>query len=273
MEHNAEKNLTLGVSSKGNTQALLLCLSSVLVGVTRPDYIQIRLEGKRPGFDSFYLEQLMGLAKVLNIPVRITSCLSTGVRDSRDWQLAECKTDYLWLVDDDVVVDCVCMAAYNKAIEGLDEEWAYLAGSKIDVNNRRNYPHFDMRERTVEELSAQSNHSHLYDIEGCMGQTAPTKVLDTGNVLFYLPPIKAQGCKFRQFPDQANPSGDATTFSLVLDRAGLSGRFVPSARAYHLEKENGGFNEFEARREMLLRTCEVKSFDKQIVQDYFMPVP
>ncbi len=247
-----------------------MCIASAMTGTMRPSAIQIRLEADLPAFHSFYLEQVVALANYHGVAVRIAVFKSTGVRDSRDWQIANCKTPYLWMVDDDVVLDAKCLEAYLTVIR-KDSPTAYYAGSKGDVNNRRNYPRFSMQEKRLADLGENSNHSHFYNIAECWNSIAVTRVLDTGNVVFNLAPIKAKGLKFRQFVDQANPSGDATTFSLVLDHAGLFGVFVPSARAYHLEKDGGGFNEFEARREMLLRTCDAKGFDKGVVNQYFMP--
>jgi hypothetical protein len=274
MSDKLEPQVTLGVSSKGNTPALQLCLSSVINAPSIPDRIQIRLEGTQPGFNSFYLEQICELARIYNIEVSINVFQSTGVRDSRDWQIRNCKTPYLWLVDDDVVVDYRCLSAYLHFLLHAKELPAFLAGSKSDVNNRRGYPNFDTSKilgPSFMHIGKDHNHSLRYDVEDCFGLSAPTQVLDTGNCLLRLQPIKDKGCMFRQFPDQANPSGDATTFSLVLAKAGLKGMFVPSAAAYHLEKPGGGFNEFQARYEMLLRTCDVKGFDKSIINKYWMP--
>lgn len=261
---------TLGVSSKGNTRALCLCLSSVLLGKMRPAHIQVRLEGDMPQFNDFYLEQLTELARFHGVSMRITVAKSTGVRDSRDWQLDSCKTPFLWMVDEDVIVDPRCLEAYYQVWRDMYIP-AYYAGSKGDVNNRRGYPFFDASLKGPADVIEGCSHSHWYHVDACWGKRAPTQVLDTGNTLLNVIQIKNAGCTFRQFPDQGNPSGDATTFSLVLAKAGLSGIFVPSARAYHLEKPGPGFNEFEARKEMLLRTCDLKGLDKGILYRYWMP--
>lgn len=270
------RQVTLGVSSKGNTRALTLCLSSVLTGQLLPKGIQIRLEGAEPRFNDFYLEQIAELARVRGVEFSFSVHTSTGVRDTRDWQLDNCPTKYLWLVDDDVVFDSECLLAYAAAYDNTyfdDPETAFFAGSKADVNNRRNYPGFKMQEFNWEHAKQVNNHSLLYDISDCRGHGVKTPVLDTGNVVLHVERIRAKGCRFQLFDtdDRYNPSGDATTFSLVLNKAGLSGMFIPSARAYHLEKPDGGFNEFHARGEMLLRLCDVKGFDKGIVKQYWMP--
>ena len=269
------ERVTLGVSSKGNTQALLLCLSSVLTTETVPAAIQIRLEGEFPSFNNFYLEQIAALAKFRGVQFSFSVFNSTGVRDSRDWQISNCGTPLLWLVDDDVVLDSMCLEAYEAAYRSgklSSPDIAFLAGSKGDVNNRRKYPGFDMAEHKAADAGRLNNHSLFYNIRDCWAQGIPSKVLDTGNVILDVKLIREKGCKFQLFApdDRFNPSGDATTFSLVLNKAGLTGYFIPSARAYHLEKPDGGFNEFHARGEMLLRLCDAKGFDKQVVKEYYM---
>lgn len=253
----------------------MLCLAGMLNSTRLPTGIQLRLEGELPSFNEFYLEQLADLARLRGVLFQLHVARSTGVRDSRDWHIANCPTDYVWMLDDDVIPHAECLTEYLSVLERLVEDdfkkFGFLAGSKCDVNNRRNYPFFDTTVHGRTSVNEKSNHSLIYDYEECSGLCAPTRVLDTGNCFLFLKPIRAAGVTFRQFADQFNPSGDATTFSLALDKAGLSGHFIPAAIAYHLEKPGGGFNEFEARGEMLLRTCEVKEFDKQIVKDYWMP--
>lgn len=270
-------NVTLGVSSKGNTRALTLCLAGVLNAAVVPQFIQIRLEGEFYGFDDFYLAQLSDLALMRGSQISIHSFKSIGVRPSRDWQLDNCRTEYLWMLDDDVVPSSRCLLAYQEILEIASRHptTTFFAGSKADVNNRRNYPHFRTtkvgRGEFIATPNGSHNHSLEYDVDSCFRLFAPAKVLDTGNCLFYLPPIRKANCRFVLFEDNANPSGDATTFSLVLNKAGLTGVFVPAAAAYHLEKPGGGFNEFEARRAMLLRICDVLGCDKEIVHKLFMP--
>jgi hypothetical protein len=269
-------DVTLGVSSKGNPKALMLCLSSVLTAQFVPKGIQIRLEGEFPSFNEFYLEQLASLARFRGVEFSFSVFNSTGVRDSRDWQIAQCPTQFLWLVDDDVVLDARCLQAYEAAGRANmfgAPEIAFLAGSKGDVNNRRGYPVFKMSELKWADAEKENNHNLFADIDDCWAQGVLTPVLDTGNVLLHMERIRSKGCKFQLFSkdDRFNPSGDATTFSLVLNKAGLKGYLVPAARAYHLEKPGGGFSEFHARGEMLLRLCDTKGFDKQIVKGYYMP--
>lgn len=276
MKEYIQENTTVGISSKGNIQALLMCLSGVLNAPRcLPAQINLRLEGDFPGINSFYLEQIACLAKMRGVRFSFELFRSTGVRDSRDWQIENCRTTWLWMLDDDVIPHADCLNAYYNGMSSLQEKGGlnptFLAGSKCDVSNRRNYPNFDLKTYSPEHVVEGANHSLVYDYNTCLGKIAKTQVLDTGNVLFCVSVIREAGCKFRQFEDSLNPSGDATTYSLVLAKAGLHGYFCPAAIAYHLEKPNGGFNEFHARGEMLLRMCEVKGFDKNIVKKYFMP--
>ena len=184
-------------------------------------------------------------------------------------------------MDDDVVVDHRCLEAYSAAIDALrkasnsDEEQrekrAFYAGSKCDVSNTRNYPNFSLARHGRDAITEHSNHSLIYDVEDCWGASCKTYGLDTGNALLHLPVIKKAGVQFRQFAEHGNSSGDATAFWLWLHQQGCHGIFVPSAVAYHLEKPGNGFNEFEARREMLLRLCDLRGFDKGILKTYWMP--
>jgi hypothetical protein len=267
---NQDPTVTVGISSKGNTQALTMCLTSVLTSSVLPLAIQVRLEGDPSGCSNFYFEQLASLASLRGVAFQFSVFKSTGVRDSRDWQVSNCQTPWLWMLDDDVVVDHLCLEAYQEASYPLGADLGFFAGSKPDVNNRRNYPVFDTTPVTKEVFLMTSNHNHnlIYRPSEFLGVSAPAEVLDTGNCILNVQKIKEVGIKFRQFPDQFNPSGDATTVSLALNKAGLKGFFVPAAVAYHLEKPNGGFNEFEARGEMLLRLCEVKGYDKSILKNW-----
>ena len=261
----------------GNIRALCLCLSGILNAVVRPRRIQVRLEGVYPGINDFYLEQLTDLALLHGVEILLEIHRSTGVRDSRDWHLNNCRTDFLWMMDDDVVPDYRCLAAYNNYYLKLRDEnlWtkdvAFLAGSKCDVNNRRKYPVFNMTVQGAAAVTPEANHSLIYHVGECWETCAKTKALDTGNALLYLPLLKEKACSFRQFADHGNSSGDATAFWLQLDKKGLYGFFAPSAVAYHLEKQGGGFNEFEARREMLLRLCDLQKFDKETLKQFWMP--
>jgi hypothetical protein len=263
-------DITAGISCKGNIQALLLCLSSICNATFRPARIQVRLEGELSGIANFYLEQLSDLARLRGIEMSFALCRSTGARDSRDWQLQHCATKWLWMLDDDVIADADCLEAYLSVSPGTASS-DFLAGSKCDVNNRRNYPFFDMCPQRPLPLREDANHSLVYDVDFCWAICAPTKALDTGNCLLNVTSIRNARVTFRQFPDQLNCSGDGTTFWLALEHAGLVGYFVPSAVAYHLEKPGGGFNEFNARGEMLLRLCDVKGWNKESLRKYWMP--
>jgi hypothetical protein len=268
-------DVTLGISCKGNIRALCLSLSAALTGTFQFSAIQIRLEGQFPCINDFYFAQLTDLARMKGIDTKVTVANSKGVRESRNWQIDNCKTTWLWMLDDDAVPDSRCLEAYSKCLlSNLDDvtegRVTFLAGSKCDVNNRRNYPFFDMTAQVLDVTNTEANHSLVYDVEKNWGVCNKTKALDTGNCVLCIPVLRKNNCRFTHFDEHRNSSGDATTFWLNLDSLGLSGFFVPSAVAYHLEKPGGGFNEFEARAEMLLRACELKGWSKETLKAYFM---
>jgi hypothetical protein len=269
-------SVTAGISSRSNIRALCLCIASILNGVQIPRFINVRLDGEFPGINDFYLEQLCDLALIKGSEVSISICKSTGTRDARDWQLEHCKTDYLHLLDDDVVVDYRCLESFLHIQELIqlahDPNWAFLSGSKADINNRRKYPNFDKTLKEPHDFGSNPNHSWLYNVSACWGAYQQKPDLDTGNVLFFMPLLRANKCTFRQFEDHTNCSGDATTFWLQLAAKNLIGYFVPSAAVYHLEKKGGAFNEFAARGEMLLRLCDLKGWDKELLKKHWMPV-
>jgi hypothetical protein len=266
-------NVTLGVSCKNNTQALLLCLSSVVTGLVVPRFIQVRLEGENIGLAQFYLEQILNLARLRGITTSISVAESKGTRAARDFHLEECETQYLWMVDDDVVAHADCLHAYMAVADDYhySEQPAYYAGSKPDVANLRGYPKFSFKKQGVAAVKEGANHSLIYDIDDCFGTSCPCDGLDSGNVLLDIGKIREKDCKFSLFFESRNSSGDGTTFALAMHQKGLRGIFVPSAVVYHLEKEGGGFNELEARAEMLLRLCDLKGFDKTVLKRYCLP--
>ena len=135
--------VTLGIVSNGNIQGLLLCVSAALTGTRRPNSIVIRMEGELPSFGNFYLEQLAALAAFHGVSFCLYRSSARGIRTARQWQLDSCKTDALWMLDDDVLPTPLCL-------ENLVRAWSqsefqprgllgYVAGLKVDITNRRGY--------------------------------------------------------------------------------------------------------------------------------------
>jgi hypothetical protein len=93
--------------------------------------------------------------------------------------------------------------------------------------------------------------------------------MDTGNVLLDLKEI-GPSIRFSVFPDSTNCGGEDALFGLLIKKSGKYGRYCPNARAYHLEKQNLRFDEFAARGEALLRTCDLLGLDKEAMKREMM---
>lgn len=266
-------SVTFGLSTVGNPQGLLLCLSSVLLGTVKPAQIMLRFEGKLPDFDQFYLAQLASLASLYGVGFSIHYEASRGVRHARDWMLSNCKTEHLWMGDDDAVYHPGCLMNFLEAMRRaktdhvLPSELAYLSGSKFDVNNRRGYADFKLEPHSgpVDEWTSQN---FVY-------QPGPsyvrTHALDTGNALFNLKLCRAHQLVFSLFEDSANAGGEDTLFALQCEAKQLARIFVPGAIAIHLEKPRVRFNEDAARLEMVLRACDSLNFDKEVAKRILFP--
>lgn len=259
------KDVTFGVSSVGNIQALQLCLSSVLNAAELPSKIQIRLEGSFPSFNNYYLEQLSELARFHGIEWQMTVAKSKGIRAARDFHLDQCRTDILWMGDDDCLYDPECLyyllhGAQALRFDSPDYDAAYICGSKGDINNRRGYSNFDLSIKGPEEIKEDCPFFYFYDKEACAGKFAQVFTADTGNILLNMPLIRNWKLKFDLFDVSTNSGGEDTIFALEVGKAGLRGFIVPSARAYHLEKPVPNFNEFAARKEMILRVGDLRKY-------------
>ena len=250
------KGVTLGVNSVRGS-SLLMCLTSVATSSYVPEFVRVRLEGSFSNLSDFYLEQISDVFRLLGSEISFTRCASKGVRYARDWQLETCSTDYLWAVDEDVIVEFSCLDYLKRA---TSKDKVLVCGSKLDVNNRREYRDYDS--------SLQS--SLLYKGTGFRYSDSEVREIlfaDTGNCLFYTPICK--NFKFSVFPDSANCGGEDTLYSLVLRSKGYSIWHSLAALGYHLEKPSRDcFSEFESRKEQLLRACDVLGLNKSLLQDF-----
>jgi hypothetical protein len=271
------KEVTFGVSSKGNTQALVSCLLSVLNARVIPGTIQVRLEGDFPGMNNFYFEQVSELARWQEVNFHVAVARSQGVRASRDFHLNSCSTPFLWMGDDDVAYRWDCLSEYYRAYAYLRDQQpeifsslAYLAGSKPDLNNRRGYANFDTSINPESALQDGCSLNHVYDTRGDVYPRVVT--IDTGNAFLNLQRIHEKEIRFSLFDDSLNSGGEDTLFGLQCYKAELTGLFVPRACGYHLEKPTVNFGEFAARGEMLLRACDLLEIDKAALRNSgFMP--
>lgn len=267
------ENVSFGVSSRGNTKALLMCLASILNGTKLPQAILIRFEGDIPSFGDFYYEQLAALARFKGVEWWMRDAKSQGVRVARDFLLDNCPTKFLWMCDDDVIYEHDCLEHfYNVLVPCAETKLSYFCGTKGDVNNRRGYGNFKMDIHKKEDVYPNCPFNWFYDKEDCKGLTAPIYTMDTGNALICVPNIRAKGIKFNQFGDSLNSGGEDTIFALECLKADLEAFIVPSARAYHLEKPGQlNFSEFAARAEMVMRVCDLRQYKKEHI-DYMRKV-
>ncbi len=244
------KLATYGVSTTGNMKALLMSLSSILLGRDLPSKILIRMEGEYPSTSEFYLEQLFDLARIKGVSISLTVEESRGIRYARDWLIDNTTTPHLWMGDDDVIYDHECLFTFYQALGQLDQtKLAYINGTKADVNNRRGYRDFSKRVYRAKDAKDGAGYNFIWEGESKLVRS-PT--CDTGNLFVNVGAIKGSGCRFEYFSHSTNSSGDDTLFSLLCHKAGLEGYFATGARAWHLEKPAvTSFNEFAARKNLV----------------------
>lgn len=260
---------TFAVNTVGNTQALLLCLSSVINATQVPRKIRIRSEGHFPSTSGYYLEQLMEFARWKGVETSITVDKSKGVRYARDWQIDNCTTRYLWMGDDDVVYHYECLENLYGAMMTIHpkarDEVAYLCGSKADLNNRRNYPNWNTSLQGADKVKEDCPFFYSYDVQACAGKIAKMSTMDTGNCFLNIPLLRKHGIRFTLYDDSVNCGGEDTLFAMECANLKLQAYFVPSAQSYHLEKENLNFSEFAARAEMILRVAHERKYPAEVV--------
>jgi hypothetical protein len=238
------KEITLGVSTVGNIQALRLCLAAALNAPTLPSHIQVRFEGELPNFGDFYFEQIADIARLKNVSFTFTRANSQGVRYARDWQMDQCPTDLLWCLDDDVIPDYTCLEGFRNTLHALkNKQWGFLAGIKVDVNNRRQYPDFDHKERKNWDEWDQNHFAPK------SYHPVPLETLDAGNVLLNLPLLREKKIRFSIFTGSENAGGEDTLFAHQCLNQNLLGYLCTAAQSLHLEKEQVVFTDRVARAE------------------------
>jgi len=261
------QTVTYGVPSTGNVQALLMSLATVLQQERRPEKILIRMEGEYPAFGSFYFEQIAALARILGVEFTITTDKSQGIRYARDWLIDNTTTDLLWMGDDDVLYAPHCLkellVGYADAGKMSPGTVAYVNGNKPDVNNRRGYDNFEIEFR--DSAKTKENEGYNFFFKG-KGKTVRCNTCDTGNLLISVTRVRGDNIRFQAFAKSWNCSGDDSLFAIMCHANGLHGFFRTRADSYHLEKPNVRFNEFAARKTMLLRECELLKVDPKCLE-------
>jgi hypothetical protein len=251
--------VTYGVTSTGNLRALVPSLFSILLGEFLPSRLLIRLEGEMPSFADFYLEQVAELARAKYVEFTLQVAESGGIRSARDWLVDNCKTRYLWMGDDDVIYDPQCLAELEKSVQETTAKYkteriGFINGAKVDLNNRRGYSDFSKRAKLARELRDGSPTCFRYQGPS---RTVRCSYMDTGNVLIDCENVRAEKIRFNMFDFNYNSVGSDTLFGLLCTHRKLLGYFRSGAMSYHLEKPSGGLSEFAARKNILLRECEL----------------
>jgi len=259
---------TVMVTCQGNIRALCMMLFSVLNSRYVPHRIKVRLEGDLPGFDDFYLAQVAEFARLAGVRFDISVFVSEGIRAARDWMLDECQTDYLWMLDDDVLVSPTCLVELCRA--KFPDDGVALQGGKPDLNNRRGYKDFfkGVHPRSILRDGASPNHRYDQLPEGLPANVATQSyrihTIDTGNVFLRMSHIREKNLRFSLWPDSVNSGGEDTLFAMSIYRAGLAVYFCPYAVANHLEKPDIRFKEDAARCEMVSRAADLMEVPPEI---------
>lgn len=257
------QEVTFGVTTSGNIRALTMALASVLQGNVIPAKIILRFEGSVPGMNDFYLEQLACLARFKFVDFQLSIAASVGIRAARDWLIDTTTTTFLWMGDDDVIYAPHCleelMQGYTNAVKmSARHAVGFINGNKPDLNNRRGYGDFTLV--SLDSRNVKDRDSYNQPFHG-PGRTVFHNTMDTGNVLIHVHNTKAKKIRFSHFGRSYNAGGEDTLFALLCHRAGLLGFFHTRADSFHLEKPEVRFGEFAARKNMLLRECELLGID------------
>lgn len=261
-------DVTCGITTTGNMEALHMALSSILMQEYLPSKILLRFEGKFPSFATFYVEQLSELARLKGVLFSLTVDTSHGIRYARDFLIDNCTTKLLWMGDDDVVYSPHCLrmliTAYNTvSAEFGDGVVSYVNGNKPDVNNRRGYEDFTTTPIPSSSVKNNDGYNAVFSGANCIVEC---ETADTGNLLINVSNIRRHSIRFEHYEYAFNSSGDDTLFALLCKKAGLMGFFSTRADSFHLEKPNVRFNEFAARKNMLLAQCKLEDIDPSFLR-------
>jgi len=256
---NLNTEVTFVVSTKGNTQALAMCLMSIGTQTAVPGTVIVRMEGEMLKFSDFYLEQACDFLRKFGVDLQLRLSVSRGVRTARTELMKAAKTELVWMGDDDCLYRTECLA---ELLVGLEDgtnrvrdnvPLAWVQGAKPDINNRRGYKDFSAQ---VREGKAANNHEGYNFFFTGEGKTVLCDTLDTGNVLFTKNVRYVREHLFAHNEKEFNSSGEDTLAALYLQSKGYFGVFRTSAGCIHLEKPTDGFDEFSARKNYIQATAE-----------------
>lgn len=272
-------SITLGVTTTGNTAGLSLMMLAVLLGHVLPGQITIRSEGAdKAALDNFYFNQLLDLARIKGVEVTVTYANSQGIRAARQWLLEQRRSQWLLMLDDDVVVEPDLVANLHFAADQLSEQdkpWGFICAAKPDVNNSRGYGDFSNSPQPVEKFKTTGAANMVFDRRGHSPETLPLLWLDTGCCLLNVHAIHDQLTEvaFDMHTTNFNAGGEDTVFGLLCAKAGLPGYFVTCSTAWHLEKPKVNFSEMPARAQAILRTIEQHGMSAKDLEKFCTYLP
>lgn len=233
------KDLTITVPTVGNINGIRILIGSIVSNNVLPAEIKLVCDGKS-FFGDFYLEQLADLLKYYGVRFTIENNPGTGEKKASDRCLDGCNTQYVLMLHDDVWCSPKLIEKYAEAVK-LTEclNAAAIVGSKVDVNNIRNYSDYDLQPHKLPDTSENIETYFIYEIEEW--RVYPVKNLDTGNILFDASIMKENKIRFCNFNDNAENETAGHEFLLPMNikSKGCQIFFCPEAFAFHLEKPTG----------------------------------
>lgn len=244
MYHTSDKihrNISVCIPSIYEDQiALTQCLSAILSGTELPGTIHINLNQSQTSFNNFYLTRTLEIARYNHIPVYIHISQKESVQAARQLLTDKCTTDYMWFVDDDILLEYNTLEWLVKVRDAIFESnqatldtFAYLNGVHPDLVNDREYTDYDPTEKDyttdpIKWLFWFYKHPGTPLWGRC-------RFPGCGNNLIYLPNLRKSG--WRWYADPYNRSGgEDSLFGLHMYSNGYRGFMTPCAQSLHLGK-------------------------------------
>lgn len=219
---------------------LIQCLTAILMGTELPGCIHINLNQNQTKFDNFYLTRILEVARYNNIPVYLHVTQKESVQAARQFLTDICTTDYMWFVDDDILLEHNTLEWLVKVREAIFESggatldnFAYLNGVHPDLVNDREYSDYDASEKDyatdpIKWLFWFYKHPGVPVWGRC-------RFPGCGNNLIYLPNLHKSEWKW--YTDAYNRSGgEDCLFGLHMYSNGYKGFMTPCAQSIHLGK-------------------------------------
>lgn len=204
-----KNNLTIAVITYNRPQKLTQCLNSILKqNSTPPQIIIIDNDNNKSSFSTFNK-----FKKTLNLHYFVQPKKSRS--HARNLALSKCRTDYLAFIDDDCLLN---KNWYRQAIKNISKnpDTTFFLGKSI-LKNRCSFL----------ALIQHKNYQHWF-----LNQKNLNFCLDTKNLIINLKSLKNLhfDIKFPIFED--------IDFGLQINKANLSGKYIPNLIIYHPEETN-----------------------------------